>query len=75
MGALSPTVSPTARFYYLGIFSAITRRHNAITVRRASTNGGGTYNRSDFTNQPFTGIYEPGGPTEVSENPSKDQRR
>lgn len=64
MSLTSPsTVSPLARFYYLEISANLhnIRRHFHTSSLRAST---GTYNRSDFTNQPYTGFYEPGGPTE-----------
>ncbi|KAF2671642.1 ClpX, ATPase regulatory subunit [Microthyrium microscopicum] len=37
-----------------------TRRFSTPTPRRSS----GQFNRSDFGNQPFSGIYEPGGPTQ-----------
>ena len=60
MVALTATVSPQARHTYIGI-SAIIRRHLSTTARRKDQDA---YFRSDFTNQPFTGIYEPGGPTE-----------
>ena len=60
MVTLTTTVSPRARLTYIGI-SAIIRRRLSTTARRKDQD---TYYRSDFTNQPFTGVYEPGGPTE-----------
>ncbi|KAK4505050.1 hypothetical protein PRZ48_003013 [Zasmidium cellare] len=52
--------TPQARLTYLGI-SAIVRRHFTASAPRPDS---GVYSRSDFNNQPFTGIYEPGQPTE-----------
>lgn len=46
------TVSPQARHSYIAI-SHIFRRNLSSTTRH----------RSGFSNQPYTGIYEPGGPT------------
>ena len=60
MATITTTVSPQARHSYIGI-SAIIRRQLSSSPK---TRDSGTYYRSDFTNQPFTGIYEPGGPTE-----------
>ncbi|KAF7195412.1 ATP-dependent clpX-like chaperone, mitochondrial [Pseudocercospora fuligena] len=60
MATLTSTYPPRARLTYLGI-SAIVRRHLSSSHRSLDS---GSYIRSDFTNQPFTGIYEPGGPTE-----------
>lgn len=58
MPTLTATVSPQARHSYITI-SYILRRHLTTSGPRRDT-----YNRSDFTNQPYTGIYEAGGPTE-----------
>ena len=60
MPALAPPVSLQAKQTYLGI-SLITRRYLRVSAQQSSS---GSYQRTDFTNQPFTGIYEPGGPTE-----------
>ncbi|CAK3854945.1 ATP-dependent Clp protease ATP-binding subunit [Lecanosticta acicola] len=61
MASLSSSpFTPQARLTYLG-FWAITKRHLSISLRRMDS---GTYQRSDFANQGYTGIYEPGGPTE-----------
>ncbi|KXT17275.1 hypothetical protein AC579_530 [Pseudocercospora musae] len=60
MATLASTYLPRARLFYLGI-SAIVRRHLSSSHRSLDS---GSYIRSDFTTQPFTGIYEPGGPTE-----------
>lgn len=57
---LTATVSPQARHTYLGI-SHIIRRHLSTTNQHRSQDN---YFRSDFTNQPFTGVYEAGAPTE-----------
>ena len=57
---LTTTVSPQARHSYIAI-SHIFRRHLSSTATRLDSS---TYHRSDFTNQPYTGIYEAGGPTE-----------
>lgn len=71
--AILHPAAPNARLTYLA-FSAVVRRHLHLSLssRRASSSSssssGGTYQRSDFTNQPYIGIYEPGGPTEVSLN-------
>ncbi|KAK3719635.1 ATP-binding protein [Vermiconidia calcicola] len=62
MNTLTSTVPPQARLTYLGISAIIRRQNLSISTKRHSS--GGTYYRSDFTNQPYTGIYEPGGPTE-----------
>ena len=65
MASITSTVPPAARSWYLEIYAASLhrpiRRHLSTSSTRATS---ATYNRSDFTNQPFTGIYEPGGPTE-----------
>lgn len=53
------TVSPQARHSYIAI-SYIFRRQLNTSAKRLDSN----YHRSDFTNQPYTGIYEAGGPTE-----------
>ncbi|KAM0713619.1 hypothetical protein Q7P37_010581 [Cladosporium fusiforme] len=58
MPSLTATISPQARHSYITI-SYIFRRHLSSSASRRDT-----YNRSDFTSQPFTGIYEAGGPTE-----------
>ena len=51
---------PRARLTYLGL-SAIVRRRFSTSRPSASSE---SYTRSDFTNQPWTGLYEPGRPTE-----------
>ncbi|KAK5172642.1 ATP-binding protein [Saxophila tyrrhenica] len=61
MKSLLSPASPQARLSYLGISAFIQTRHLSI-CRRQSSNG--EYRRSDFSNQGYTGIYEPGGPTE-----------
>ena len=60
-------MAPPARLTYLGL-SAILRRQNlciSITSTRQKRHSSGTYHRSDFTNQSYTGIYDAGAPTEV----------
>lgn len=52
--------TPQARLTYLGI-SAIVRRHFSASAPRTDS---GVYSRSDFNNQPYTGVYETGQPTE-----------
>jgi ATP-dependent Clp protease ATP-binding subunit ClpX len=47
------TISPQARHSYIAISHLFRRSLNSTTTRPNS-----------FTNQPYTGIYEPGGPTE-----------
>ena len=59
--ACTLTISPQARLTYIGI-SSIVRRQLSTSSRNSQD--GSTFRRSDFSNQPFTGIYEPGGPTE-----------
>ncbi|ORY18004.1 P-loop containing nucleoside triphosphate hydrolase protein [Clohesyomyces aquaticus] len=53
------TVSPQARTSYLALAS-IGRRTLATTASQQSSS---QFNRSDFSGQGFTGIYEPGQPT------------
>ena len=74
--ALVSPASPQARLSYLGISVFVRRQRLPLPVSTATrcSSGGGTYRRSDFTNQPFTGIYEPGGPTEVSQVTLKNCR-
>lgn len=60
MPTLTATVSPQARRTYIAI-SYIFRRQLNTSARCPDS---GVYHRSDFTSQPFTGIYEAGGPTE-----------
>lgn len=60
MPALVATVSPQARHSYIAI-SYIFRRQLSTSASRLDSS---TYHRSDFTNQPYTGFYEAGGPTE-----------
>lgn len=52
--------APQARLTFLGV-SSIVRRHLSTSRQRSSSE---KYQRSDFTNQPYTGVYEPGGPTQ-----------
>lgn len=52
------SVSAHARLSYLALYSI--RRSFTTTTSRCSS---GQFNRSDFGGQPFTGVYEPGGPT------------
>jgi ATP-dependent Clp protease ATP-binding subunit ClpX len=54
------TISPQARNSYIAI-SYIFRRQLNTSPRHLDSS---TYHRSDFTNQPYTGFYETGGPTE-----------
>ncbi|KAL8808863.1 MAG: hypothetical protein Q9223_003610 [Gallowayella weberi] len=54
----SISVSPGARRFYLAFFT-ICRSLATTSSRRSSSQ----FDRSDFANQPFTGTYEPGGPT------------
>ncbi|KAL8806975.1 MAG: hypothetical protein Q9182_000956 [Xanthomendoza sp. 2 TL-2023] len=54
----SISVSPRARRFYLAFFTIC--RSLATTPTRSSSS---QFDRSDFTNQPFTGTYEPGGRT------------
>ncbi|CAK1361210.1 unnamed protein product [Cercospora beticola] len=61
MATVASYYTPRARLTYLGI-AAITRRHFSASHRTSSDSS--SYIRSDFTNQPWTGVYEPGGPTE-----------
>lgn len=69
MAPIISPASPQARLSYLGISVYLRKQRiplpSCTPSRSSSSGGGGTYRRSDFTNQPFTGIYEPGGPTEV----------
>lgn len=60
MATALATTSPQARLTYIGI-SAIVRRQLSTSIRRPDS---GTYHRSDFTSHSYTGIYEPGRPTE-----------
>ncbi|KAF2180201.1 ClpX, ATPase regulatory subunit [Zopfia rhizophila CBS 207.26] len=53
------TISPQARTSYIAL-SSIGRRTFLTTSKQQSS---GTYHRSDFTGQGFTGIYEAGQPT------------
>lgn len=55
--ALGPP-QPQARLLYLSLYS-IYRSFNTSTSSRSSSQ----FRRSDFTGQPFTGTYEPGGRT------------
>lgn len=59
-------MAPNARLTYLGI-SAILRRHSLSIsiVPSQKRHSSGSYHRSDFTNQSYTGIYDAGAPTEV----------
>ncbi|KAM3423393.1 hypothetical protein BST61_g826 [Cercospora zeina] len=59
MAAVASHYTPRARLTYLGI-AAIARRHFSASHRTSSDSS----IRSDFTNQSWTGVYEPGGPTE-----------
>jgi ATP-dependent Clp protease ATP-binding subunit ClpX len=54
------TVSPRARHSYIAISYIFVRQLSASSKQLESS----TYRRSDFSNQPYTGIYEAGGPTE-----------
>lgn len=57
--AASRSYAPQSRLTFLGV-SGIIRRHLSACRRRSSSE---KYQRSDFTNQPYNGVYEPGGPT------------
>ncbi|KAK4631562.1 ATP-dependent clpX-like chaperone, mitochondrial [Fulvia fulva] len=59
------TFAPQARLTYLGV-SAIIRRQLSTSRHRLDS---GSYTRSDFSNQGYTGYYEPREPTE---GPLKD---
>ena len=56
--AATLTINPQARASYIAL-SAIARTFLPVSVRRNSSH----FRRSDFANQPFTGSYEPGQPT------------
>ncbi|KAI5367528.1 Putative AAA+ ATPase domain, ATPase, AAA-type, core, Clp ATPase [Septoria linicola] len=60
MATVASQYTPRARLTYLGL-SAIVRRHLSSSQLRSSSD---SHIRSDFANQPWTGVYEPGGPTE-----------
>lgn len=61
MATVTAHYSPRATFSCLGLTALLTRRHlsSALPLRSSDS-----YIRSDFTNQPWTGLYEPGRPTE-----------
>lgn len=59
MATVTSHYAPRARLTYLGL-SAIVRRRPSCSRPSSSD----SYTRSDFTNQPWTGLYEPGHPTE-----------
>ncbi|KAL8740328.1 MAG: hypothetical protein Q9190_006955 [Brigantiaea leucoxantha] len=52
------TISPRARSSYIAL-STICRSFTSSSVQHSSSK----FHRSDFTSQPFTGSYEPGGRT------------
>lgn len=52
-------ISPQARLSYLALAS-IGRRQLSRTTRRSTES---RFRRSDFGNQPFTGVYDPDAPT------------
>ncbi|KAF1810097.1 hypothetical protein P152DRAFT_508943 [Eremomyces bilateralis CBS 781.70] len=69
-------ISPQARLTYIALASlrstaplpspplhARTRRPAARHLSTTPRVPSGHFSRSDFNNQPFTGVYEPGGPT------------
>ncbi|KAF2213122.1 hypothetical protein CERZMDRAFT_111503 [Cercospora zeae-maydis SCOH1-5] len=58
MATVASHYTPRARLTYLGI-AAIARRHFSASHPTSSDSSV----RSDFTNHPWTGVYEPGGPT------------
>lgn len=60
MPILVATVSPQARHSYIAISHIFRRQLSTSAARSVSS----TSHRSNFTNQPYTGIYEAGGPTE-----------
>ncbi|KAF2146037.1 uncharacterized protein K452DRAFT_283318 [Aplosporella prunicola CBS 121167] len=57
-GGLTITISPQARLSCLALAS-ISRSFSTSAASHSS----GQYHRSDFSNQGFTGVYEPGQPT------------
>lgn len=61
MATVTAHYSPRATLTCLGLTALRTRRHlsSALPLRSSDS-----YIRSDFTNQPWTGLYEPGRPTE-----------
>lgn len=61
MATVTAHYSPRATLTCLGLTALLTRRHlsSALPLRSSDS-----YIRSDFTNQPWTGLYEPGRPTE-----------
>lgn len=61
MATVTAHHSPRATLTCLGLTALLTRRHlsSALPLRSPDS-----YIRSDFTNQPWTGLYEPGRPTE-----------
>lgn len=61
MATVTAHYSPRATLSCLGLTALLTRRHlsSALPLRSSDS-----YIRSDFTNQPWTGLYEPGRPTE-----------
>ena len=69
MSSISPPVSrvaPQARLTYLGIFAIIRRQDLRTPISRSQKrHSSGTYHRSDFTSQSYTGLYDAGAPTEV----------
>ncbi|KJX94817.1 ATP-dependent clp protease ATP-binding subunit clpx like protein [Zymoseptoria brevis] len=58
MAALAYT--PQARLTYLGLSAVIRRYLSTSRTRRSS----GSYVRSDFSNQGYSGVYDSGAPTE-----------
>lgn len=58
------SLPPRLRWSYLTLYSSsISRSRSLTTSIPRCTNNPSQFNRSDFGSQPFTGIYEPGQPT------------
>jgi hypothetical protein len=68
-------MGPQARLTYLGIFAIVRRQDLGSPIHRSQKrhSSSGTYHRSDFTNQSYTGIYDAGAPTEVSASRNRVQ--
>lgn len=59
-------MAPQARSTYLNIFAIIRRQELRLPISHAQRpHSSGTYHRSDFTNQSYTGVYDAGAATEV----------
>ena len=66
MTSVSKPLAPHARQTYLAIFSIVRRQDLRFPLHHPQKrHSSGTYHRSDFTNQSYTGVYDAGAPTEV----------